>query len=144
MESDNQQGNSSNALIFIVAIVGAIITFAILSIHDNGGLKFLGDGQAPSTNAGTTESKPVADAAIAITSSGFLPQTITVAKDQQVTFVNSDRASHQVVSDDASPTVDSDTLSSTDTYSYTFEKEGTYQLHDRLNPLKNKLTIIVK
>ena len=87
---------------------------------------------------------------VAITSSGFVPATITIKAGDTVTWTNQDSAQHQIATD---PYPTEDALASFKaavptaqnlTYSYKFTKAGTYTYHDHLNPLKFKATVIVK
>jgi len=87
---------------------------------------------------------------VAITSSGFVPATITIKAGDTVTWTNQDSSQHQVATD---PYPTEDALAGFKaeiptaqnlTYSYKFTKVGTYTYHDHLNPLKFKATVIVK
>lgn len=86
---------------------------------------------------------------VEITPDGFSPETITVSKGTTVTFVNKDADPHRVASDDHPihddlPGFDSDMpLRTNETYSFTFEKIGTFTYHDHLNHLDYKGTVVV-
>lgn len=89
------------------------------------------------------------EASISISSTKFNPESISVKKGTLVTWVNDDSAIHHPAAD-PHPTHDQsgnigegDVLAKGETFSYTFEKEGTYTYHDNLNPLKLKGTVIV-
>lgn len=92
---------------------------------------------------------PPAPAAVEITKAGFYPATISVKKGSVVTWTNKDTKPHQVASDPhpthtALPGLGSIVLTKGDSFSFIFEKTGTYTYHDHLNPLKFKGTIIVE
>ena len=89
-----------------------------------------------------TEILPSSIAQIQITKNGFIPTTITVAKDQQVTWINSDTANHQIISDDTG--IDSETLEPGDSFTFTFEQTGIFSFYDRLKTFKPRGTIIVR
>ena len=84
---------------------------------------------------------PTSSALISITKEGFTPSTITVAKDQQVTWVNQDQSNHQILSKELE--LDSELLQPNDSFTFTLEKIGTFSYQDPLNP-KVKGTVIVK
>ncbi len=77
-----------------------------------------------------------------ITSSGFIPQTVTITAGQTVTWLNNDTASHQVAPNphpthDAYPGIWDDPKqieAPGDMYQKTFNTAGTYGYHDHTNP----------
>lgn len=89
-------------------------------------------------------------AVVTITDQGFSPSTIKVKKGTQVTFTNLDTKLHRVASDpypthSTLPGFDSvEPLNVNDSYSYIFEKSGTFTYQDYLNPYKIKGTVIVE
>ena len=99
-------------------------------------------------------SKPKVEAAVissqvSINSSSFFPKTIQVSTGSTVTWTNYDAKSHWVAADPypsngSQPGLSSDALATQDSYSYTFEKPGTYTYHDELNPLKLMGSVVVK
>lgn len=100
-------------------------------------------------NKSITISK-LAPAEVSITSSGFVPQTMTVKVGQPIVWTNNDSSPHQINSDpfptdNAVPGLNSGSgLSKGQTYRYVFSKAGTYTYHDDLNPYKFKGTVIVQ
>lgn len=86
-------------------------------------------------------------AEIAVTNQGFIPATILVKQETQVTFISRDNKQHQIASDphpthiglpgffQARPGA---------SYTYTFTKTGTFTYHDEINPLRFKGIIIVE
>jgi len=100
----------------------------------------------------TSSAKAVLPAAASATISdtGFSPQSISIKPNTELTWTNNDSQAHQV-SADPYPANNSITgfdnnqlLEKGDSYSFTFQKTGTYHVHDNLNPLKFNQTIIVK
>lgn len=90
-----------------------------------------------------------AAATIAITDTGFSPQTTTVAVGTTVTFVNNGQALHWPASDvhpthQLLPGFDAlKGLSTGETYAFTFSQPGSWTCHDHLNP-QLKCTIVVE
>lgn len=87
---------------------------------------------------------------VSITAAGFSPATVEIKKGQSVTWKNTDSADHQPAADPY-PTNTSlpdwgkgEVLKTNDTFTYQFEKAGTYTYQDNLNPYKIKGTVIVK
>jgi plastocyanin len=77
---------------------------------------------------------------ISMTSSGFIPDTVTVKSGTKVTFVNNDSTPHWPASD---PHPIHNGLAGFDalkglvkgeSYSFTFTKAGSFGFHDHLNP----------
>jgi plastocyanin len=85
-------------------------------------------------------------ASVTIATGGFTPATVTVQKGQEVTITNTDTTSHRLTADQiALPNFDSvDLLSQGDSYTYTFEKAGTYHYYDPADPAGFTGTINVK
>ncbi len=88
---------------------------------------------------------------ISITSNGLSPTQVSIQRGWQVTWVNKDETQHRIVSDpypggniQDDVYFDSDALDSDESFTYTFNKEGTFSFHDEEDPLKVKGVIIVK
>lgn len=93
---------------------------------------------------------PVPTAQITITAQGFVPQTILVKKGSTLNWTNRDNKPRQIASD-PHPTHSllpllgrGKILSAGSSYTFTFEKVGTFTYHDEENPLKLKGVVIVK
>lgn len=87
-------------------------------------------------------------AEVAITRNGFTPSTIRIVVGQQITFVNQDKNAHRVIpytqtSRSSLPELDSEDLQPTDSFTYSFEKIGTFTLSDSMDLGKYKATVIV-
>jgi plastocyanin len=84
---------------------------------------------------------------VTIDANGFTPSTIKIKKGQELAWVNSDSTNaHEVTADqeDAPGLGGSGPLAEGDTYIYEFEKAGTINYYDPLNPTKYKGTVIVE
>ncbi|MEX1059037.1 MAG: dockerin type I domain-containing protein [Candidatus Saccharimonadales bacterium] len=90
--------------------------------------------------------------AVSITSSGFVPATISIKAGDQVAWTNNDSVAHQVAAD-PHPAHDSITdfdssiaLQPGDSLSFFFETTGSFKLHDESNPSDSRyrLTIVVE
>lgn len=90
-----------------------------------------------------TSTAPVTGSNVEITISGFKfdPATVTVAVGTTVTWTNQDSANHIVVADDGS--WKSGSLGKGATFSFSFDKAGTYTYICSIHP-SMKGTIIVK
>lgn len=96
---------------------------------------------APAASQETASpSAEVAQIKVAITPSGFMPQTITVKAGESVTWVNEDSVSHQVNSalhptHQVYPPLNSvDLLKAGESKSLAFPDAGSFKYHDHLNP----------
>jgi len=82
--------------------------------------------QQPANNA--TDTKPMANGSqITIRNFAFNPTSLTVPAGTTVTWTNQDSAPHQIASDNN--VFNSASLSSGQTYQYTFQTLGTYKYH---------------
>jgi len=90
-----------------------------------------------------------APAKVSIAADGFTPANLDVTIGTTVTWTNTDSAPHRVASDpyptnDGLPGFDSkEALQTNDTYTYKFEKAGTFGYHDEQHPLDIKGTVTV-
>jgi plastocyanin len=89
-------------------------------------------------------------AEVMITEDGFIPETITIKKNTQITFTNTDEAVHTVSSDpypanDALEGFDSkEAVPPEGSYSFVFTETGEWTYHDDTKPLEFKGTVIVE
>ncbi|MBL8159288.1 cupredoxin domain-containing protein [Candidatus Saccharibacteria bacterium] len=88
-------------------------------------------------------------ASVVVTGSGFTPAVVKVKAGDSVTWVNKDSTPHQIVSLEPNNTsvaaFDSrETLGQGDSYTYTFEKAGTFTYGDKVEPTLYKGTVIVE
>lgn len=103
--------------------------------------------ESPTVSSPTSQ---IPTAQVTITEQGFVPQTILIKKGSTVNWTNRDNKPHRVTSDphpthSVLPTLGEDNLLITGaSYTYTFNKTGTFTYHDEQNPLKFKGVVIVK
>jgi plastocyanin len=81
---------------------------------------------------------------------GVIPAVVKIKKGQSVTWTNKSSTLHEIAADPF-PTkatlseLDSqDALAQGDSFTFTFDKPGTYTYHDQLNPLASKGTVVVE
>lgn len=89
---------------------------------------------------------PPATGEVTITDNNFEPSTIRIRKGQSVTWTNRDGKEHHIYADQSTvPGLDSqEPLGQGDSYSFTFDKEGTYHYFDSLHPTRLTGTVIVE
>ena len=125
-------------ILIIVAAVAVLITMLAIFRNSN----------QPKTT--TPAVSHLQKTQVMISKSGFQPVTLQVKAGTQVTWTNADTAKHQVAADpypkdNSIAGFDSSIiLNYKDTYSFTFNKAGTYTYHDERNPIKFKGTIVVQ
>lgn len=140
--TDSGKNNSTYRAMSMVLVVLVSITLVALiysaATHKN------------TKQATTSALSSLQPAQVAIKRTGFSPTTVTIKAGQSVTWTNRDKVAHKVNSDpyptdDTLPGLNSKIkLVPNSTFSYTFEKPGTYLYHDDLNPYKLKGTIVVQ
>ncbi|HUP26269.1 MAG TPA: cupredoxin family copper-binding protein [Candidatus Limnocylindrales bacterium] len=104
--------------------------------HDMANTTFGGDANSKSN-------EPIATDKVTIKNFAFVPAKITVKKGTKVTWINDDSAHHDVTPDQASTDfVASKLLANGESYSFTFEKPGTYAYHCSPHPyMKAMITV---
>jgi plastocyanin len=82
---------------------------------------------------------------VTITDEGFSPATVKVTKGQDVTWKNQTSKARQLASDEGKPEgfITREALALNDSYSFTFDQDGTFHYHDPEN-LGRKGTVIVE
>lgn len=140
----NKRMVSVLCLMIIVVLGGVLVYFYLARLKPP---------IAPAPTVPPKVTKPVlpsAEAKVTIGKEGFTPSTVLVKKGSQVTWINTDEEPHQVVSDPHPthsnlPSLEMDEpLLTNESFTFTFEKVGTFAYHDELNPLDLKGTIIVE
>lgn len=139
-----ERGFAPVLLILLVIVVALVGGYFYLKSTNPGALNGI-----PRVNEQQTPVAPQMQAQVTITDKGFSPATIKVKKGSQVTWTNLDKAPHLVASDPHPthtllPGLESPVLLSNDSYSFIFEKVGSFTYHDHLNPYKFKGTVIVE
>ena len=93
----------------------------------------------------STAVSPIPPNSVVIQNYKFIPQKIIVAKGTKVTWINNDSSPHSVNSRDG--LFDSTALQQGQTFSYTFDKTGTFDYVDKvnlqLNPTPSPLGTVV-
>ena len=142
METENKHTNW--LAFFLIAIF--VVLLAVLL-----GYLYLNKGKVTLTTQKSTKTTTtaVSTASVSITKDGFVPATIQVKKGTAVTWINNDTNPHQVVTDPHPKhtnlkELDSDPLAVGESFTFTFEKTGTFTYHDEGNPLNMKGTVVVK
>ena len=107
---------SSNRVLGLVAIVGALVLFGVAC----GGW---GQGSDPSK-----ETPVVGVTEVRMDDFAFAPANIVVDVGTTVTWTNHDGAAHTVTSDDGDE-LDSENLGKDETFSHTFDTPGEYYYH---------------
>lgn len=114
--------------VVVIFILAAVAAFALArgdESHDMGQMQPAQD-QTSDTSAGST-SKAVATDTVEIKEFAYSPSAITVKAGTTVTWTNRDTARHNVETvGDAPEAIDGKLLGQGETFSYTFDKAGTY------------------
>lgn len=110
---------------------------------DSGTIQYPAATQSEANAPSQQESKPVAQAdqatnEVSIVDFSYDPATLTVEKGTTVTWTNKDTVPHTVTSD----TFTSASLNPGQTYSFTFDTEGTFDYHCAFHPnMKGKVVV---
>lgn len=108
-------------LITSIVILVAVAGIVVYALNQNKSAD--STGQANISSAVATDSVTIRDYA-------FGPTSIKVKKGTKVTWTNQDQVEHTVTTQSGSPTMfDSGLFGKDKTFSYTFEKTGTYQYY---------------
>jgi plastocyanin len=119
-------GNRNMAMVSLFILVLLVIVVGYFSFASK-------PKSSVNNNTSPTEPATIAPASVDIANSGFTPTTIHVKVGQAVVWTNTDSSSHSIASDNPKPLFDSQSLSQNDTFSYVFNKAGTYPYHDNAN-----------
>lgn len=145
----------------ILILVGALLVGSYFYLGKDNGFKLINQikeaisqqyeegNKTQLASKGDTTSSPTARAQVVITGNGFMPATLTVAKGQEVTWVNGNANPHHIISFPKTavnnlPGLDSEMLQPLDSYTFTFEKTGTFSYADNPNSTKFQGQIIVQ
>ncbi|MCX6033853.1 MAG: cupredoxin domain-containing protein [Chloroflexi bacterium] len=97
--------------------------------------------KAGPTPAGTLPPIQPGEAKVSIASFAFDPATLTITTGTTVTWTNNDTVAHNVIGDDGS--WGSNSLAKGDTFSFTFNKAGTFSYHCGIHPsMKATITVV--
>lgn len=144
---DNQSGFMLPILILLTVIMAVITGYLYLKQSEVAQYQFIKQIEEK-INIKPKIDPVMIPAEVAITKSGFIPSTIKIIPGQQVTFVNEDRNAHRVVPYPLAmrnilPELDSEYLQPTDSFTYSFEKSGTFTISESLSPGKYTVTVVV-
>ena len=153
------KNNSKTLLLVIAGIALLVLVVAIVVVVSSGRRSKQTPSSIPqsivkpttpattSPVAATGAAGEVSEQMINITSQGFAPNQITVAKGTMVQFTNSDSRIHDVASAPHPthtdlPQLRSGSLAPGESYSFTFSQVGTSGYHDHLTPsLRGTVTV---
>jgi plastocyanin len=115
-------------IIFVVAIIAVTIISSVIVKNRN--------------------DKPVPQASVRITATGFEPATLSVKKGTQITWINTQDTLRQIMANPFPkgtdlPGLKSEILNNNQTYTYTANTVGSFGYHDQQHPTVNG-TLIVK
>jgi len=120
--SRTRQDRSGRARPIALGVIA--LCFGLAFRADPGGLQLWATGVAQASEA----------RAVTIDNYTFSPGTLTVPPGTTVTWTNRDFDVHTVTADDTPPTFKSAGLDTDDSFSFTFNKAGTYPYHCALHP----------
>ena len=116
----------------VIAVVLIIGIGAFIYIQQSASPKL--DVQPPVSDASQTNTVEIANFA-------FSPAELTIKTGDTVTWTNKDSAQHKIASDLVSE-INSDSLSTGQTYSHTFNTAGTFDYHCSIHPsMKAKIIV---
>jgi len=123
-------------LLLVVVIVGAIIFFSKGNLQPAPAVPQTGNQPAP---AATDNPAPASGSqAVNITNFSFQPAVLTIAAGTSVVWTNDDSLPHQIKSD----TFNSAQLAKGQTFTFTFDKAGTYDYFCSIHPsMKGKIIV---
>ncbi|MDP2684915.1 MAG: hypothetical protein Q8P20_07830 [bacterium] len=143
-------GQKNTLMIVIIILVvagGALLAWYFLQEDEAINTNTATNTTTTNTTLNTAVEKPVKNT-VWIMDGSFNPSVVTVKVGDTVTWVNKDDIDRQVASDPhpthtALPDLESNALSVSDVYTFTFDEVGTWFYHDHLNPIQ-KGTVIVE
>jgi plastocyanin len=128
-------GNRSVAMASLLIMVVFLIVVSLLAFHTT-------KKTSPRHLAAAAPAK-IEPAMVNISSTSFTPATVYVKVGQAVDWTNTDTANHSIASDNAVPVFKSkQILGNNDSFSYVFNKAGTYPYHDNFNTMLAGIVIV--
>ena len=131
------------AVVLVVVVIGGVFLLGNKSASTNTNTTTTGDqSQSPTVS----QQAPVEDVNVALTSSGFVPQTVTVKTGGRVIWTNKSGADGTVNSDVYPtnllwPFLNLGEFSNGSSVSVTFDKPGKYTYHNHLTPAQTGTVI---
>jgi len=130
---------NSKVLIFVAVLVAAIAAAVLFA--SSGDKK--GGNQSDTSTVDT--STAVATDTVAIEDFNFNPKTITIKAGTKVTWTNKDNVSHTVTADEKSGDApDSGSIGQNQSFSFTFNKVGTYKYHCTPHPTMQGTVVVTE
>lgn len=125
-----------NVLIIVAVIAVAVLGWFVFGNKTDKASETINQQTNETTNEPTTSTEtPVSENKITISGFAFNPSKITVKKGTTVTWTNQDSTQHNVEPDEPSDDFKrSELLAKDESYSFTFEKSGTYSYHCQPHP----------
>ena len=117
-----------------VLLIGGFIGYRLLSTPSS-------SNNSPKANAAPIAAVKTADAQVSISSVGFMPTALRLKAGSTVTLTNNDTKNHTLTSAQLED-FDSGVLMPSDSYSFTFEAQGTYQISAD-DPATTSMTVTV-
>lgn len=134
------------ALVLVVLVFGAVLArqaSAPKEVAAPAPQNDTSQNQATEENANVNQTTPAEISKVDITNSAFTPATVTVKKGTTVTWTNKDTIKHTVTPDEETADFKgSELLAQEATYSWTFDKAGTYTYYCQPHP-DMKGTVVV-
>lgn len=127
-------------VVVLVIVAGAVTLVATQAgradkTGSNGSNSSMAGMDTNNSGKSAVDAKPVATDTVVIKGFTFSPANITVKAGTTVTWTNQDSVTHTVTADTASSDApDSGDLASGKSYSFTFQKAGTYMYHCAIHP----------
>lgn len=117
-----------NIIIFIVVLIilgVGVYYFAFNKSYTN---------NTTDTNVNTTNTAIESETIVNIKDFAFNPSTLNIKVGTKITWINKDSSQHKIVSASNEVGPSSSVLNQNDTYSYTFEKAGTFEYKCSFHP----------
>lgn len=124
----------------VILVVIAVAVVAVVAMNNNDSNKNdtmanMGTNSSSKSSSSSSSSQAVATNTVEIKNFAFSPSTITVKVGTKVTWTNKDSIEHTVTADvSSSDAPSSDQLGQGQSYSFTFNKAGTYAYHCSVHP----------
>lgn len=136
---------SKKIFAFIVIVVVVLVAIGVFALQksNNGNSSYPTSNTPSKTSSSSTNNSP-SGSTINIRNMMFTPSQITIQKGGTVTWTNNDTTTHTVI-DDLSNVggPSSGDIAPGSSYSFTFNKIGSFQYHCRIHP-SMRGTIVVK
>ena len=131
------------AIVVVAGVVAAVVLGGNNDNMDDMNTNPSSSSQNSSDSSSTKAADAVATDQVEIEDYAFSPAVITVKVGTKVTWTNKDSVQHNIVADEASSNApNGDLIAKGESYSFTFNKAGTYSYHCSPHPFM-KATVIV-